>query len=230
MSCQSKCGVSKTPQFVSEAVITLKSSQFHQKSFESHISIKNIDYGHGENVNTSSNRSIKSNAVKNPPSLKIISKNTTGSRSYTNLSKNDKTNHVSSNPSSTSTFAPSYNSTKSAPDLRTLGCPSSTVKSSTTFQRTVGKQYYPNFKKRCELSCIRCCSRHSAYWQDRYTGNRWIVSLWTSTPHQQPSLDYTELQGIEIQKPIVYYSEHQPATSQKLPSQYLELQKRESDI
>ncbi|XP_057671585.1 uncharacterized protein LOC130903484 [Diorhabda carinulata] len=77
---------------------------------------------------------------------------------------------------------------------------------------------------------LGCCSRHSAYWQDRYTGNRWIVSLWTSTPHQQPSLDYTELQGIEIQKPIVYYSEHQPATSPKLPSQYLELQKRESDI
>ncbi|XP_057671584.1 uncharacterized protein LOC130903483 isoform X2 [Diorhabda carinulata] len=153
MSCQSKCGVSKTPQFVSEAVITLKSSQFHPKIFESHVSIKNIDHGYGGNVNTSSNRSIKSNAIKNPPSLKIISKNTTGSRSYTNLSKNDKANHVSSNASSTSTFAPSFNSTKSAPDLRTLGCPSSTVKSSTTFQTTVGKQYYPNFKANSACNC-----------------------------------------------------------------------------
>ncbi|XP_050517854.1 uncharacterized protein LOC126892372 [Diabrotica virgifera virgifera] len=83
---------------------------------------------------------------------------------------------------------------------------------------------------------LGCCSRHSEYWQDRYTGNRWIVSLWTSTPHQQPSLDYTELQHVQIENQgprVVYYPPEEPqlaSTSQKPPPQYLELQKRESDI
>lgn len=32
-------------------------------------------------------------------------------------------------------------------------------------------------------------------------GNRWIVSLWTATPHKQPSLDYTELEYVQIDTP-----------------------------
>lgn len=27
-------------------------------------------------------------------------------------------------------------------------------------------------------------------------GNRWIVSLWTATPHQNPPLDLTELEDV----------------------------------
>ncbi|KAF2884640.1 hypothetical protein ILUMI_21527 [Ignelater luminosus] len=45
---------------------------------------------------------------------------------------------------------------------------------------------------------LGCCSRYSHYWTDRHTGNRWIVSLWTATPHKQPSLDYTELRYVYI--------------------------------
>ncbi|XP_019868858.2 uncharacterized protein LOC109597571 [Aethina tumida] len=72
-----------------------------------------------------------------------------------------------------------------------------------------------------------CCSRYSGYWSDRYTGNRWIVSLWTTTPHLQPALDYTELQEITVPSQQTVY--HSPSTAQpKL--EYLELQKRESDI
>ncbi|KAJ8950632.1 hypothetical protein NQ318_010831 [Aromia moschata] len=45
---------------------------------------------------------------------------------------------------------------------------------------------------------LGCCSRYSGYWNDKHTGNRWIVSLWTSTPHKQPALDYTELEEIHV--------------------------------
>lgn len=41
---------------------------------------------------------------------------------------------------------------------------------------------------------LGCCSKHRKYWQDRHTGNRWLVSIWSSTPHKQPPLDFTELQ------------------------------------
>lgn len=40
---------------------------------------------------------------------------------------------------------------------------------------------------------LGCCSKHRKYWQDRHTGNRWLVSIWSSTPHKQPPLDFTEL-------------------------------------
>lgn len=72
---------------------------------------------------------------------------------------------------------------------------------------------------------LGCCSKHKQYWQDRHsgkyfvklcmsfmfdvcvckfykyvylcmTGNRWIVSLWTATPHQNPPLDLTELEDV----------------------------------
>ncbi len=43
-----------------------------------------------------------------------------------------------------------------------------------------------------------CCSKHKGYWNDRFSGNRWLVTLWTSTAHKQPPLDLTELQDITI--------------------------------
>jgi len=52
-----------------------------------------------------------------------------------------------------------------------------------------------------------CCSEHKGYWNDRFTGNRWIVSFWTATPHKQPPLDLSELQDIEIEYPNSYPGE-----------------------
>ncbi|KAI8120863.1 hypothetical protein FF38_05430 [Lucilia cuprina] len=50
-----------------------------------------------------------------------------------------------------------------------------------------------------------CCSKHRQYWQDRHTGNRWLVSIWSATPHNQPPLDFTEL------KDAKYFQSLQPA-------------------
>lgn len=55
---------------------------------------------------------------------------------------------------------------------------------------------------------LGCCSRHTEYWQDRHTGNRWIVSLWTATPHKQPPLDLTELENVGPFHPISADVEH----------------------
>ncbi|KAG7313176.1 hypothetical protein JYU34_000269 [Plutella xylostella] len=95
------------------------------------------------------------------------------------------------------------------------------------------------------LNFICCCSRYSEYWLDRHTGNRWIVSIWSSTPHKQPPLDFTELESqygnIQlVHPPHTEYlaSRHreddvppslsqQPLTSSQ---EYLELHKCESDI
>lgn len=49
-----------------------------------------------------------------------------------------------------------------------------------------------------------CCSKNKGYWNDRFTGNRWLVSFWTATAHKQPPLDLTELQDIEIEYPNTY--------------------------
>ncbi|GLV34007.1 virilizer [Carabus blaptoides fortunei] len=70
---------------------------------------------------------------------------------------------------------------------------------------------------------LGCCSRHSHYWNDQHTGNRWILPLWTSTPHKQPPLDLSELDVNYIPPKEVFYEEPQA-------SEYLELTKRESDI
>lgn len=35
-----------------------------------------------------------------------------------------------------------------------------------------------------------------------FIGNRWIVSLWTATPHQNPPLDLTELEGVSSFQPV----------------------------
>lgn len=75
---------------------------------------------------------------------------------------------------------------------------------------------------------LGCCSRYSEYWNDPHTGNRWIISLWTATPHRQPPLDYTELQTISIPQTQVVYEAQIPEPRQEL--QYLELKKRESEI
>lgn len=78
-----------------------------------------------------------------------------------------------------------------------------------------------------------------------FTGNRWIVSIWSATPHKQPPLDFTELekQYQPVQYILPYHSEdyqeihrhesvlpsisQQPLTSSH---EYLDLHKRESDI
>ncbi|VVC96138.1 unnamed protein product [Leptidea sinapis] len=95
------------------------------------------------------------------------------------------------------------------------------------------------------LNIICCCSKYSDYWLDRHTGNRWIVSIWSTTPHKQPPLDLTELESQYV--PVQYLPYHsdkyqeihrheteiipsvsrQPLTSSQ---EYLELHKRESDI
>ncbi|XP_059055279.1 uncharacterized protein LOC131849263 [Achroia grisella] len=90
------------------------------------------------------------------------------------------------------------------------------------------------------LNVVCCCSRYSEYWLDRHTGNRWIVSIWSTTPHKQPPLDLTELdiqyRSVQYVKPFISeYHEtevppsisHQPLTTSQ---EYLELHKRESDI
>ncbi|XP_063374207.1 uncharacterized protein LOC134661897 [Cydia amplana] len=96
------------------------------------------------------------------------------------------------------------------------------------------------------LNVVCCCSRFSDYWLDRHTGNRWIVSIWSTTPHKQPPLDLTELeshyQSVNYIQPYSteYHEEEehgrgdippsvstQPLTSSQ---EYLELHKRESDI
>ncbi|RVE47854.1 hypothetical protein evm_007485 [Chilo suppressalis] len=93
------------------------------------------------------------------------------------------------------------------------------------------------------LNVVCCCSKYSDYWLDRHTGNRWIVSIWSTTPHKQPPLDFTELEGQnhfvhqyhseEYREVVKGESEFPPSISrQPLHSsqEYLELHKRESDI
>ncbi|KAL4717542.1 hypothetical protein ACJJTC_000691 [Scirpophaga incertulas] len=91
------------------------------------------------------------------------------------------------------------------------------------------------------LNIVCCCSRYSEYWLDRHTGNRWLVSIWSTTPHKQPPLDFTELEAPELpqyvhQYHVVHKQEQEPShlhsfSQQHLASQeYLELHRRESDI
>jgi len=94
---------------------------------------------------------------------------------------------------------------------------------------------------------LGCCSKYRQYWQDRHTGNRWIVSLWTATPHKNPPLDLTELEDVgsfhpksaDIEHPEVTYHRPQqefkgygrPHHQSHPAEEYVELQqKRESDI
>ncbi|XP_069678025.1 uncharacterized protein wrm1 [Periplaneta americana] len=69
-----------------------------------------------------------------------------------------------------------------------------------------------------------CCSRHKYYWQDSNTGNRWILPIWTKTPHQQPPLDYTELEKCAVPEQHVFDTAEGPV-------EYMELtHKKESDL
>ncbi|XP_012263403.1 uncharacterized protein LOC105690293 [Athalia rosae] len=92
------------------------------------------------------------------------------------------------------------------------------------------------------INSVFCwCSPWRDYWCDRHTGNRWIQSLWTNTPHKNPPLDLTELEAglttyTRRQEQITQYH-HSTAPEhhhhhQEVPhsQQYLELQKRESEI
>jgi hypothetical protein len=49
-----------------------------------------------------------------------------------------------------------------------------------------------------------CCSEHKSYWEDRHTGNRWLVSLWTVSPHKNPPIDLNELKDVHIEYPSIY--------------------------
>jgi hypothetical protein len=88
-----------------------------------------------------------------------------------------------------------------------------------------------------------CCSQYKYYWQDKHTGNRWLVSLWTVSPHQQPPLDLTELKDgshfdsgrhFDVERPVEYTA-HRPQQLQHhqrgvYQQEYIELHKKESDI
>ncbi|CAB3248477.1 unnamed protein product [Arctia plantaginis] len=96
------------------------------------------------------------------------------------------------------------------------------------------------------LNVICCCSRYSDYWLDRHTGNRWLVSIWSATPHKQPPLDFTELESNFQEVHYIhrfndssedYREAHRQAVPPSVSQQpltssqeYLELHKRESDI
>lgn len=102
---------------------------------------------------------------------------------------------------------------------------------------------------------LACCTKHKHYWRDRHTGNRWLVSIWSATPHKQPPLDFTELKDAshfprtetrhifndeEIETGVVvgrqeqqqfFHQQERPARpSRPQREEYVELQKRESDI
>lgn len=90
------------------------------------------------------------------------------------------------------------------------------------------------------LNCIcSCCSKHKVYWKDRHTGHRWVWfgPFWTSTPRQQPPLDFSELKD-----KIIYdayddiergrtaeYSVMSHETSPKRQMEYVELQQKRSE-
>ncbi|XP_029177027.1 uncharacterized protein LOC114945103 [Nylanderia fulva] len=86
------------------------------------------------------------------------------------------------------------------------------------------------------LNIVFCwCTRHREYWQNRHTGNRWIQPLWTVLPHKTPPLDLSELETGRIKYPqvrheIIQYHDTEPQGGTPLPQEYLEMQKRESEI
>lgn len=93
-------------------------------------------------------------------------------------------------------------------------------------------------------SICACCSENRRYWKERHTGNRYIFfgPFWTSTPHEQPPIDLSELKDkiiydmyddIERGRSAEYsVVTHELPATHKLPRQmeYVELQKRESEI
>lgn len=89
------------------------------------------------------------------------------------------------------------------------------------------------------LNIVFCwCSRHRAYWQDRHTGNRYIQTLWTAVPYKTPPLDISELESAQFTYPkypavkpeVVEYHDSEPQGGRTHPEEFLEMQKRESEI
>lgn len=50
-----------------------------------------------------------------------------------------------------------------------------------------------------------CCSKYREYWNDRHTGNRWLVTIFTCSPHKTPPLDLEELANVKIDYPKSFY-------------------------
>ncbi|KAI8041589.1 hypothetical protein M5D96_005854, partial [Drosophila gunungcola] len=84
---------------------------------------------------------------------------------------------------------------------------------------------------------LGCCSKHRKYWQDRHTGNRWLP-----TTHQQVFPDDVVI-GVDDLEPVHSAHHHHQQQHQRPPrpegrtlhqqrqrEEYVELQKRESDI
>ncbi|XP_043248441.1 uncharacterized protein LOC122395139 [Colletes gigas] len=87
----------------------------------------------------------------------------------------------------------------------------------------------------CILNLGFCfCSRHRSYWQSPHTGNRWIQPLWTVLPHKTPPLDLSELEpGRKVQpetRAVLQYHNPEPYTTAPQTEEYMEMQKRESEI
>ncbi|XP_078041349.1 wurmchen 1 transmembrane protein [Augochlora pura] len=86
----------------------------------------------------------------------------------------------------------------------------------------------------CILNIGFCfCSRHRDYWQSPFTGNRWIQPLFTVLPHKSPPLDISELEPgriIQPEKQILQYHNPKSLGSAPQSQEYMEMQKRESEI
>ncbi|KAF4526176.1 hypothetical protein B566_EDAN015233 [Ephemera danica] len=93
------------------------------------------------------------------------------------------------------------------------------------------------------LNIIFCCSsQYKDYWLNSNTGNRYLIPIWSRTPHNQPPLDYSELEGKappqpEFQYPpdfveVPDYSHSSASTAAYSESRhyYVHHSKRESDI
>lgn len=71
-----------------------------------------------------------------------------------------------------------------------------------------------------------------SYWD---LGNRWIQPLWTVLPHKTPPLDLSELEPGRIKYPqvrheIIQYHDPESQGGTPQPQEYMEMQKRESEI
>lgn len=91
----------------------------------------------------------------------------------------------------------------------------------------------------CILNIGFCwCSRHRNYWQSPHTGNRWIQPLWTvlGQYHGQktPPLDLSELEAgcinTQEKQEVLQYHNPKPYRSAAQTQEYMEMQKRESEI
>lgn len=101
------------------------------------------------------------------------------------------------------------------------------------------------------LNCICfCCSKYQWYWKSKHTGNRWLFfgPVWTSTPHEQPPADISELKdkiiydayddierGQTAEYSIMAHEQPQrkqyqsPHHQQPRQMEYVEMQKRERE-